>query len=288
MIVLSVGAVRITVIPENDFTFPHDLLLPASTLEELKALDWLDAPFFGREEGTLTLRVQAFVIEADGMRVVVDTCMGNDKPRSSPVSNMLTTDFMERFEAAGFPRESIDLVLCTHLHVDHVGWNTSLEDGQWVPTFPNARYLIGRKEYDFWKVTSQERGSDDAAIMADSIQPLFDHNAVDLVETDHVITQSLRLFATPGHTPGHVSLSIESEGQRGVLSGDFVHNPAQIGNPEWGSFVDEDAEQSSATRRVQLNELADAPVLLIGTHFPAPTAGHVVRDGAGFRFATTS
>lgn len=286
MIVLNIGKVRISVIPENDFTFPHDLLLPASTLEELRALEWLDAPFFGREEGTLTLRVQAFVIEAEGQRVVVDTCMGNDKPRSSPVSNMLQTDFLERFEAAGFARDSIDVVLCTHLHVDHVGWNTMLQDGKWVPTFPKARYLIGRKEYEFWKVTAQERGSDDAAIMADSVQPLFDHGVVELVDTDHVINAALRLFSTPGHTPGHVSLNIESDGERAVLSGDFLHNPAQVGQPDWGAFVDEDAVQSAATRRAELGRLADEPVLLIGTHFPAPTAGYVVSDDNGYRFRT--
>lgn len=284
MRVINVGKVRIRAIPENDFTFPHGLLLPASTLPELQALEWLKAPFFGREEGTLTLRIQAFVIEAEGKRIVVDTCMGNDKPRSSPVSNMLRTDFLERFEAAGFARDSIDIVLCTHLHVDHVGWNTMLQDGEWVPTFPNARYLIGRKEYEFWKVTAQERGSDDAAIMVDSVQPLFDHGVVELVETDHVINGALRLFSTPGHTPGHVSLSIQSDGQRAVLSGDFLHNPAQIGQPDWGAFVDEDSVQSAETRRAELGRIADEQVLLIGTHFPAPTAGYVVSDAEGYCF----
>lgn len=286
MIVINVGKARISAIPENDFAFPHDLLLPASTLPELRALEWLDAPFFDRDEGTLTLRVQAFVIEAEGQRVVIDTCMGNDKPRTSPAANMLRTDFLERFEAAGFPRESIDTVLCTHLHVDHVGWNTMLHEGRWVPTFPGARYLVGRTEHEFWKQAAAERGSDDEAIMADSIQPLFDHGVVDLVETDHVINDTLRLFPTPGHTPGHVSLSIESDGQRAVLSGDFLHSPAQIGQPDRGAFVDEDSMKSAETRRAELARLADRPVLLIGTHFPAPTAGYVVSDGAGYRFRT--
>lgn len=283
MIGWTVGKVRVSVIPENGFAFPHDLLLPASTLAELKALEWLGPPYF-TEEGTLALSVQAFVIEAGDKRIVVDTCMGNDKPRSSPVSNMLQTDFLERFEAAGFARDSIDYVLCTHLHVDHVGWNTMLRDGEWVPTFPKARYLIGCTEYEFWKEAAATREGDDAAILNDSVQPLFDHQVVELVDTDHVICEEVRLLSTPGHTPGHVSVHIESDGQRALLSGDFLHNPAQVARPDWGAFVDEDMVQSEATRRAQLAEIVDTPVLLIGTHFPAPTAGYVVSDTAGYRF----
>ncbi|MET0137366.1 MAG: MBL fold metallo-hydrolase, partial [Sphingobium sp.] len=153
MIGWTVGKARISVIPESGYAFPHDLLLPASTREELDAIDWLGPPFFN-DDGTLALSVQAFVIEVGGRRIVVDTCMGNDKQRSSPAGHMLQTDFLERFEGAGFARESIDTVLCTHLHIDHVGWNTMLRDGKWVPTFPNARYLIGRTEYDFWRQTA--------------------------------------------------------------------------------------------------------------------------------------
>lgn len=283
MIGWTVGKVRITVIPENGFAFPHDLLLPASTLAELKAIDWLAPPFF-TAEGNLALSVQAFVIDTGDKRIVVDTCMGNDKPRSSPVSNMLQTDFLQRFEAAGFARETIDFVLCTHLHVDHVGWNTMLQDDRWVPTFPNARYLIGRIEHDFWRETAILREGDDAAIMIDSVQPLFDHGVVELVETDHRVCDEVWLLPTPGHTPGHVSVHIESEGARALLSGDFLHNPAQVARPDWGAFVDEDMVQSESTRRAQLSEIADQPVLLIGTHFPAPTAGYVVTDAAGFRF----
>ncbi|MCK9542731.1 MAG: MBL fold metallo-hydrolase [Novosphingobium sp.] len=285
MIGWTVGDARITAIPEGNYAFPHGLLLPASTLAELTAIDWLGAPFI-TPEGNLALTVQAFVIEVDGKRIVVDTCMGNDKPRSSPAGNMMQTDFLERFEGAGFARESIDFVLCTHLHVDHVGWNTMLEDGRWIPTFPNARYLIGRAEYEFWRATAAARGGDDAAILADSVQPLFDHGVVELVATDHAICPEVKLAPTPGHTPGHVSVRIESAGERALLSGDFLHNPAQIARPDWGAYVDEDSIRSETTRRAQLDEIADLPVLLIGTHFPAPTAGYVERNPAGFRFRT--
>lgn len=285
MISWTIGAVRITAIPEGGYAFPHDFLLPASTLADLQAIEWLDAPFF--VDGTLALMVQAFVIEAPGRRIVVDTCMGNDKPRSSPASHMLQTDFLVRFEAAGFARDTIDTVLCTHLHVDHVGWNTMLEDGRWVPTFPNARYLIGRAEHDFWRAAATERESDDVAILADSVQPLFDHHLVELVETDHRLCDEVRLVATPGHTPGHVSVRIESGSADALLSADIMHNPVQVARPDWSAFNDEDSVRSEATRRTQLEALADTPTLFIGTHFPAPTGGHIVREPAGFRFKTS-
>jgi len=283
MIELSVGAVRITAITESTSVLPHDVLLPNSTLEELNALTWLDERYVSAD-GTLTLTVQAFVIEADGLRIVVDTCNGNDKNRPTSFGHMLQTDFLERFEAAGFARDTIDYVLCTHLHVDHVGWNTRLDNGRWVPTFPAARYLIGREEYAYWSAVAPASTGDEAEIMADSIRPLFDHGQVDLVETDHVLCPSVRLISTPGHTPGHVSVAIASEGQEALLTGDFVHTPVQIGRPDWGAFVDTDPAASEATRRTRFAELADRSTLLIGTHFPAPTAGYVERDGTAFRF----
>ena len=232
MIELSVGAVRITAITESTSVLPHDVLLPNSTLEELNTLTWLDERYVS-PDGTLTLTVQAFVIEADGLRIVVDTCNGNDKNRPTSFGHMLQTDFLERFEAAGFARDTIDHVLCTHLHVDHVGWNTRLDNGRWVPTFPAARYLIGREEYAYWSAVAPASTGDEAEIMADSIRPLFDHGQVDLVET---------------------------------------------------AFVDTDPAASEATRRTRFAELADRSTLLIGTHFPAPTAGYVERDGTAFRF----
>jgi glyoxylase-like metal-dependent hydrolase (beta-lactamase superfamily II) len=280
MLSWTVGDVTISAIVESEVALPCDMLLPGSTLEEMRAIEWLSEPFV-TAEGFLPLCVQAFVIKAAGRRIVVDTCMGNDKPRTGGAGNMLQTDFLQRFEAAGFARETIDTVLCTHLHIDHVGWNTMLEDGRWVPTFPRARYLIGRTEFEFWR---GQTDGDDPAIFADSIQPLLDHDCVDLVETDHSICAEVWLAPTPGHTPGHVSVGIASQGARAMISGDFLHNPAQVARPDWGAFVDHAPAEAATTRRAMLGELADAPILLIGTHFPAPTAGRVERDGATFRF----
>ena len=281
MLTCTIGGVRLTAVIENSLHFPVEMLLPAATREEMRAIEWLGSPYVD-DLGQVELCIQAFVVETPaGQRIVVDTCIGNDKPREHATADRLKTDFLQRFEAAGFARESIDYVLCTHLHVDHVGWNTMLENGRWVPTFPNARYLVGRVELEHLRA---EGVGDDKALLADSIQPLFDHGLVEAVEVDHRLCAEIRLVSTPGHTPGHVSVAIESEGQQALISGDLLHNPVQIGRPDWGSFADGDPAASEVTRRAMLAELADGPVLLIGTHFPAPSVGKVRRDGAAFRF----
>jgi glyoxylase-like metal-dependent hydrolase (beta-lactamase superfamily II) len=172
-------------------------------------------------------------------------------------------------------------VVCTHLHVDHVGWNTMLENGKWAPTFPKARYLLGRREYDFW---SAHDDGEQQAMLGDSVKPIFDAGLVQLVELDHVISPEIRLTPSTGHTPGHVSVMIESEGERAVITGDMTHHPCQLAHPDW-SLGDNDPKAAALTRSRLFAEWADETILVIGTHFAAPTAGHVVRDGAAFRFA---
>jgi len=199
----------------------------------------------------------------------------------------MQTNFLADLAAAGYPRESIDTVVCTHLHVDHVGWNTMLVDGpvgnRWVPTFPNARYLMARVEYEHW-ATRHER-DDMIAVLADSVTPVWEAGLVDLIETDHRIDDEIRLVPTPGHTPGHVSLRIASEGEEALITGDFMHHPCQIARPQWSSTADSDPDAARATREHMLGRLADAPTLVIGTHFAGRTAGHVVRDRDTFRLA---
>jgi len=214
---------------------------------------------------------------------MVDTCLGNDKERGIPGWNMRHGPFLEDISAAGYPRESIDTVLCTHLHVDHVGWNTMWVDEKWVPTFPNARYLFGRTEWDHWsqEQNSQARSED---IIGDSVQPIVDANLADLVDSDHKITDEIWLEPTPGHTPGHVSVRISSQGEDALITGDFMHHPCQMARPDWRSSADYDGEWAENTRNGLLEQYADQPVLVIGTHFATPTAGHILRDGDVYRF----
>jgi glyoxylase-like metal-dependent hydrolase (beta-lactamase superfamily II) len=224
-------------------------------------------------------------VETPSRRINVDTCLGNDKARDIPAWSHLQTGFIADLAAAGYPRESIDTVLCTHLHVDHVGWNTMLVDGRWVPTFPNARYLIGRAEFDYWREEEARLEDHSRSPFHDSVAPVFEAGLVDLVETDHRVCEEVALEPTLGHTPGHVSIRIRSQGREALITGDFAHHPCQLAHPEWASSADYDPAASTATRRRMFETLAGGDVLVIGTHFAAPTAGHVVSDGAAWRLA---
>jgi glyoxylase-like metal-dependent hydrolase (beta-lactamase superfamily II) len=278
-----VGAVTITRIVELDAIGGSKFILPQATREAIVEIPWL-RPHFADETGRLKMSIHALVVETPTRRIVVDTCIGNDKPRPTmPAWDQMQTGFLNDLAAAGFAPETIDTVLCTHLHVDHVGWNTMLVNGRWVPTFPNARYLMGRTEFDYWR-TEPDTFASEPAIFRDSVQPVFDAGLVDLVETDHVVCDEVRLTPTLGHTPGHVSIRISSEGQEALITGDFVHHPCQMAHPEWASAPDYDKEQSTRTRNETFAALAASETLVIGTHFSTPTAGRVVRDGAAFRF----
>ena len=277
----KIGDVTVTKVLELEATGGSRFLLPQATREAILPIAWL-RPHFADDEGRLRMSIHAFLVETPTRRVVVDTCLGNDKEgRRIPGWNRLNTRFLADLAAAGAPRERIDTVLCTHLHVDHVGWNTMRQDGAWVPTFPNARYLMGRAEYAHW--AGPHEREDMRAVFADSVAPVFEAGLVDLVETDHRICEELSLIPTLGHTPGHVSLRIESRGERGLITGDFLHHPCQIAHPEWSSTADWDPAEAQRTRERMFAELAGAPVLVLGTHFAGATAGRIVRDGAVWR-----
>ncbi len=282
MLSWKVGEVTVTRIVEMEmpvsWSEKHPFLAEA-TPEALRRIPWL-YPHFVNGEDQMLLSIHALLVEAPGLRLVVDTCIGNDRPRAFLGGRALATPFLEHLAAAGWSRDSVDAVVCTHLHVDHVGWNTMLEDGRWVPTFPKARYLIGRRELEHWRAAGE---GEHHAILADSVQPVLDAGLAELVEMDHVISPEIRLQPTPGHTPGHVSVAIESKGERAVITGDMTHHPCQLAHPDWSPPFDSDPIAAAAMRASLFAEWADAPILVIGTHFAAPTAGRVVRDGAAFR-----
>ena len=283
MLTWKIGDVTVTRIVEMETSGGTRFLLPQATYEAIRDIPWL-TPHFAEESGKLKMSIHALVVETPTRRIIVDTCIGNDKQREmEPWSNLQTT-FLTDLKAAGFAPDTIDTVLCTHLHVDHVGWNTTLVDGRWVPTFPKARYLIGRAEYDYWR--GEEEGVEDTAksYFHDSVKPVWDAGLVDLVETDHKVCDEVSLEPTLGHTPGHVSIRIRSKGEEALITGDFTHHPCQMARPEWAAEVDYDKAASTETRRRVYGALAGTRTLVIGTHFAAPTAGHIVRDGAGLRF----
>lgn len=276
----NVGRVRITRIVEMETVGSTRFILPLATNEEIQKLPWL-IPHFATEEGRLKMSIHSFVVETPTRRIIVDTGLGNDKQgRKVPTWNNRKDPFLDTLTAAGFPPDSIGTVLCTHLHVDHVGWNTKLVDGTWVPTFANARYLFGKIEYDYWRDHSDE--PDKLAVFNDSVKPITDAGKADLVASDFRLSDEITLIPTPGHSPGHLSVHIQSEGEEGLLTGDVAHHPCQMTHPDWSSTADSDPRQSTETRRELFSRFADTPALVIGGHFGA---GHIKRDGAAFRFA---
>lgn len=287
MLSWTIGAVKVTRVVEFESPFmplggPGTMVEEASP-EAIRAIGWL-RPHFADERGFVKMSIHALLVEAPGLKLVVDTCVGNDKQRAAPFFNNLQTSFLKDFAATGWRREEVDAVVCTHMHVDHVGWNTMLVNGKWVPTFPKARYLLGQAEWDHW--TSHEGDGEHAAILTDSVRPLLDAGLVDFVGMDHVVSPEVRLIPTAGHTPGHVSVLIESEGERAVITGDMMHHPCQIARPDWSSGFDSDQAASRQTRRDFLKAMAADDTLVIGTHFVTPTAGRIVADGETWRLDT--
>ena len=281
-----IGDVKVTRVIEEETTSEYSEQYPFIREADPAALldiSWLQ-PHFVTPEGAVKWSTHALLVEAPGgVKLVVDTCVGNDKVRRYLGDKALSTEFLKRFAETGCRREEVAAVVCTHLHVDHVGWNTMLgPNGRWLPTFPNARYLIGATEYEHWR---GDPGEEEQKILADSVQPLFDLGIVDLVESDHRISPEIRLLPTPGHTPGHVGVEIASQGERALITGDLIHHPCQLAHLDWATDYDVDRAAATATRRAFVCEATDQPVLIIGTHFATPTAGRIVRDGEVFRLA---
>jgi glyoxylase-like metal-dependent hydrolase (beta-lactamase superfamily II) len=270
----SVGDVEITCVTETMFEVPAGVLVrdfdPAVLADHLGVLQ----PAYLTDSMLLRIAIQTFAIQSGDHRLIVDTCFGND--HHLPYFSSLHTTHLESLAEAGFDRSMVDSVVCTHLHMDHVGWNTMLEEGTWVPTFPNAEYLFGELEYQHWRRHEQA----DAGLH-ESIDPVIAAGLHHFVDADHQITPEVSLVPTPGHTPGHVSVRIESGGEVALISGDMVHHPVQIFCHDWASVPDFDPVASVATRQTMFPGLADHDVLLLGTHFHNPTGGHIRRRDDG-------
>jgi glyoxylase-like metal-dependent hydrolase (beta-lactamase superfamily II) len=274
----QIGDVTITRVVESVANIPAAGLLPSASADVIAShASWL-RPHFVDDDGNLVLSIHAFGITVGDRKLIVDTCIGNDRKIPGMEALNRQTPFLGDLAAAGFPREEVDTVICTHLHFDHVGWNTMLVDGEWVPTFPNARYLLGRDEWEHWDA---EGAGGYAATIDDAVRPVVDAGLADLVPSDHRVTDEIRLEATPGHTPGHVAVHVESGGRHALITGDLAHHPVQFAEPDWFADPDTDREQSAATRRRLLDEHGDTDVLVIGTHFASPCSGRLVSDGAG-------
>jgi glyoxylase-like metal-dependent hydrolase (beta-lactamase superfamily II) len=279
----QIGNVEVARIVEiNAFEDNMWMLLKDCTAEEVRQHKWL-VPHFCTPAGMMLISFQCFVLRSRGKSVMIDTCIGSDRKREYDVFCNLHTTFLEDLTAAGFPPEKIDTVLCTHLHFDHVGWNTKLVNGQWVPTFPQARYLFGKQEFDHWMHLKATGGYHDFEHLHDSIDPILAAGLADFIGPGHQVTDEVSLFPTPGHTPGHVSVLIRSGGQEAIITGDMMHHPIQLIEPERQANFDMDKAQGARTRREFVDRVADQNVLVIGSHFTDPTSGWVVRDGTSWK-----
>jgi glyoxylase-like metal-dependent hydrolase (beta-lactamase superfamily II) len=278
-----VGGVEITRLVEV-WKWEDDIhmVLDGGTPDLVIAQPWLQ-PHHATPQGRFFINFQAFVVKAGKRRIMIDTCVGADRERQFPVFTHMRTTFLQDLAALGIEPGDIDTVLCTHLHFDHVGWNTRLVDGRWVPTFPNARYLFSRTEYEHWQTLRDDGGYHAVNHLEDSIDPIVAAKLVDFIAHDHELSEEIRLLPTPGHTPGHVSVYVKSRGEQGVITGDLMHHPIQLALPDHLATFDMDKPAGARTRVAFVERFREQPVLVIGSHFADPGAGYIVRHGAACR-----
>jgi glyoxylase-like metal-dependent hydrolase (beta-lactamase superfamily II) len=251
--------------------------------EENKA--WLQPIYFDASD-RVNLCIQSYLVQTPHHNILIDSCVGNDKPRPTrPFWNMMKSDRFEKgLAATGIGIGDIDFVMCTHLHTDHVGWNTRIENGRWVPTFPKARYVFADRELAFWT----KRQKDDPAAcpwIEDSVLPIVAANRVDIVKSAHAFNDLVTLIPTPGHTIDHYSVRVGKPGTDAIITGDMIHSPLQARYPELGMLADYDSKQAGVTRRELFGKVCDSSTLMCTAHFPSPSSGRVVRHGDGFDFA---
>ncbi len=284
-----VGSVTVSRVPEQlgpNAVAPH-LFFPDLDRAVLdRHRDWLVPTYYSPEQDRLISSIHSWLIRSGRHTILLDCCAGNHKERPwNPRFHRLNTPYLARLAEVGVAPEDVDIVLCTHLHADHIGWNTMLVDGRWVPTFPNARYLFSRIENDFWRSKSTQTGGDPGRAIAyeDSVLPVIAAGQAVLLDGVHAIEDGLVIEPAPGHTPGHVVLKLAADrGRPALFCGDVIHHPIQLYQPHWNSAFCELADDARATRRAVLDYCADHRALLFPTHFAAPYVAGVRREGQAF------
>ena len=281
----QLGDMRIDRIIEQELPgFDPFEFFPNLTQEELDAnRGVLPAAAMDPASGMLVFTMQSYVVRVGGLTILIDTCIGNDKDRPTRPLWHYKTDatYMNALKAAGLTVEDIDVVMCTHLHPDHVGWNTKLEDGRWVPTFPNARYVFSENELDYWTAQNAKQS---IGHFEDSVLPIVQAGRTELVKNDHELTHGVQLLPTPGHTPDHFSVKLSSGGKDAIVTGDLIHSPLQCACTHLHARPDVDKEQGLATRNKFMDTYAETDTLIAATHFPSPSFGHFVREGDAFGY----
>ena len=249
--------------------------------------DWMVPDHYDPTSGFLKFSIHSWLIKLGGRAILIDACVGNHKPRPKfPMWHLMETRYLARMAEAGIRPEQIDMVMCTHLHVDHVGWNTRLDNGRWVPTFPNARYIFSQEDYDHY-LAGPEKGSASHGSFRDSVLPVVEAGLAQMVRGAHAIDEHLSIDPAPGHTPGSIAINLASHGQRALFCGDVLHHALQVFLPDWNSCFCADAINARKSRRKVLEDCAGSGALLMPAHFGAPFLCHIDERGSRFtpRFA---
>jgi glyoxylase-like metal-dependent hydrolase (beta-lactamase superfamily II) len=281
MLALQLGDIRVDRIVDWEGPFlTAPQMFPDATREALEPhLEWLAPDALSADELRLILPVQSYLVRSARHTLLIDTCIGCRKSHDVFRGWGARSDeaWLARLRAAGVSPEDIDTVMCTHLHVDHCGWNTRRVDGRWLPTFPNAKYLFARAEYE-------ASAASDSIVFRENVLPVMEAGQAVLVALDHEIEHGIHFEPTVGHTPGHVAVALQSNAARAVMSGDLIHSPLQLAFPEWSPRVDWDRALSATTRRRFLEAHADTATIVMTAHFPQPSMGQVLSAGNAFRF----
>ena len=288
-----IGAFTVDRITESEGPFaPLAFILPGVDMDRLEAhADWL-RPGFVDAQDRLVMSFHSYVLKTPRCNILIDTCVGNHKERPLRANwHRQEFGYLAAMAAAGVQPQDIDYVCCTHLHADHVGWNTSLRDGAWVPTFPKARYVFSRTEYAHWQGEHQRALASGVQLpnqgsFSDSVLPVVEARQACMVDDGFEFDHGVHLQEASGHTPGNCIVHARSQGDHAVFSGDIFHSPVQLINPDWSSRFCHDPLQAAAARHTLAQQMADTPSVLLAGHFPSPVAGRVVSRSQGFGWKT--
>jgi glyoxylase-like metal-dependent hydrolase (beta-lactamase superfamily II) len=286
---VKLGRMTVRRIFEMESGPPMPLCLPGVTAQDIARLtSWYRDETLGPTpaQSAFTMSMHSYVLQLDGLTVLVDACNGDHKLRSIPDVDRVETPFLANLAALGLGTDDIDLVLCTHLHFDHVGWNTRLQNGRWVPTFANARYLFSRRDFEHFG--AQELEDDHRRAFRDSVLPVYEAGRAELIETDIAVHREIGngVWLEPafGHSPGNFSVLAEAAGERAIFWGDVIHHPIQMIRPDLTMPFDGDPELARATRLRTMARAADEQLVCFPAHFRDPSAGQVLRDGNAYRY----
>ena len=288
MTIFNVGRATIARVEEvYGPTYPATHIFPELSPDILDLhAPWLAPHHYEAETGLIKLSVHSWLLQIGGQKILIDACCGNQKNKPGrPFWHMMNTNYLERLAAAGARPDEVDLVMCTHLHHDHVGWNTQLRDGGWVPTFPNARYVFSKPDFEYYqKLDADPReGPAELGTFRECVLPVVEAGRADLVAGPHRLNDHLEIMPAPGHSAGHVVFWLDSGGERAVFIGDVFHHLLQVYYPDWNFPKNSDAEQARTSRRMVLEHCAATGALVLPGHVGAPFAGHIDWTGKGFK-----